>query len=243
MLRKCLLLISGLASAQVQAQILSVSPVFPKEQDTVTIIYDATQGNAALTGVTQVYAHTGVITTRSASNSDWRYVVGNWGTADARVQMQNLGNNRHRIRFHMKNFYTQAGTFQPGEQILSMAFVFRDQSGNTVGRTAEGKDIYTPVFSTGLFARIVNPETKVNLRSSGGSFLIEAWASKLCSLNLTLDGAQLRSKSNSDSLQYTVSALSAGRHTLIFSATDGTLNAADTQYFVVNPPVKTGFLD
>jgi hypothetical protein len=243
MLRKALFLMSGLLTMGAEAQILSVSPLFPKEQDTVTIIYDATQGNAALAGVTQVYAHTGVITTRSASNADWRYVIGNWGTADARVQMQNLGNNKHRLRFHMKNFYAQAGTFQPGELILSMAFVFRDQNGNTVGRTAEGKDIYSPVFSTGLFARIVNPETKVNLRSLGSSFLVEAWASKDCGISLSLDGVQVRSKSSADSLQYLVKAAGAGRHTLIFSAADGSLSTADTQYFVVNPTVKNGILD
>lgn len=242
-LRTAILIPAILAFLKAEAQILSVTPIFPKEQDTVTIIYDATQGNAALTGVTQVYAHAGVITTRSTSNADWRYVVGNWGTADARVQMQNLGNNKHRIRYHMKNFYAQAGTFQPGEQILSMAFVFRDQSGNTVGRTAEGKDIYTPVFSSGLFARIVNPEAKLTLLNAGTSFLVEAWASKSCNINILLDGTVVRSKSNADSLQYQVNALGPGKHTLIFHATDGTLNASDTQYFVVNPSVKNGVLD
>ena len=52
---------------QVHAQVISVDPVFPKETDSVTIIYDASLGNAALKGVSQVYAHAGVITSLSTS--------------------------------------------------------------------------------------------------------------------------------------------------------------------------------
>ena len=47
---------------EVHSQVISVDPVFPKESDSVTIIYDASLGNAALKGGSQVYAHAGVIT-------------------------------------------------------------------------------------------------------------------------------------------------------------------------------------
>ena len=86
------------------SQAISVLPVFPKEQDTVTIIYDATQGNGALIGASQVYAHAGVITNQSTSSSDWKHLVGNWGTADNRVKMVSLGNNKWQLRYHLKNF-------------------------------------------------------------------------------------------------------------------------------------------
>ena len=55
-------LVFALISNVTFSQILSVSPAFPTINDVVTIVYDATEGNGALTGVSPVYAHTGVIT-------------------------------------------------------------------------------------------------------------------------------------------------------------------------------------
>ena len=99
-----LILAVALLPLTVGAQILSVTPAFPSQNDTVTIIYDATEGNGALTGVVPVYAHAGLITNQSTSPTDWRHVQGNWGTADASVLMTNLGNNLHKIEYHMPSF-------------------------------------------------------------------------------------------------------------------------------------------
>jgi uncharacterized membrane protein len=110
-----------LMGSALQAQVLSLSPVFPKETDTVTIVYNAKLGNGALIGATQVYAHTGVITTLSTGGSDWKHVVGNWGTADARTKMTSLGNDKWQIRYHVKDFYSQAGAFATNETVLQLA--------------------------------------------------------------------------------------------------------------------------
>ena len=150
-----------LMGSTLHAQVLSLNPVFPKETDTVTIVYNAKLGNGALVGATQVYAHTGVITTLSTSGSNWRYVVGNWGTADARTKMTSLGNDKWQLRYHVKDFYSQAGTFATNETVLQLAFVFRNADGSTVGRSAAGTDIFTPIYSTGLAAKFTLPETKL----------------------------------------------------------------------------------
>ena len=63
-----LLLASALLPLNALAQILSVTPAFPSQNDTVTIIYDATEGNGALTGVVPVYAHAGLITNQHLSD-------------------------------------------------------------------------------------------------------------------------------------------------------------------------------
>ena len=81
-----------------QAQILSIDPVFPAADDTITLIYDASQGNGELEGASPIYAHTGVITSESSGPSDWKNVQGNWGTADQKVLMEDLGDNLHQIR-------------------------------------------------------------------------------------------------------------------------------------------------
>src|SRR5688572_3735726 len=88
-----------------EAQVVRINPVFPRVDDDVTITFDATEGNGALTGISPVYAHTGVITSASTSGTDWKHVQGNWGTPDPKVLMTPLGNNLHSISFNIRDFY------------------------------------------------------------------------------------------------------------------------------------------
>lgn len=137
-LASCLLGLSSL----LQAQILSVAPAFPSTDDSVTIVYNAKLGDGGLAGYTSdVYAHTGVITTASQHPSDWKHVVASWGTADPKVLMESLGGDLYRIRFHIRSFYGIA----PDEQVLSLAFVFRNASGSLSGRDVNGSDIFYPI--------------------------------------------------------------------------------------------------
>lgn len=122
-----------------QAQLLEVMPVYPVTDDTVVIIYNAALGNGALAGYNgDVFAHTGVITTESNSPNDWKHVVDDWGTFDSTTLMESLGNDLYRISYHIKSFYS----INAGEQVLQLAFVFRNQNGSLVGRSADNSDIY-----------------------------------------------------------------------------------------------------
>lgn len=226
------------------SQVISVFPVFPKEQDTVTIVFDATQGNAALVGATQVYAHTGVITNQSTSSSDWKHVVGNWGTADNRVKMQSLGNNKWQLRYHLKNFYAQAGAFTSSEVIQQMAFVFRNADGSKVGRTSAGGDIYAPVYSanSGFLLKITNPEQASVLVKTTDITSVSAWTSKYCSLWVVLDGDTIHQKKNADSVRVLITNLSVGVHRLKVLAYDQSTWLQDSVNFVVNPAVRMAAL-
>ena len=229
-----------LMGSTLHAQVLSLSPVFPKETDTVTIVYNAKLGNGALVGATQVYAHTGVITTLSTSGSNWRYVVGNWGTADARTKMTSLGNDKWQIRYHVKDFYSQAGTFATNETVLQLAFVFRNADGSTVGRSAAGTDIFTPIYSTGLAAKFTLPETKTSIIGATSTQKIEVWSSRICANVLTLNGDTLRKSTTKDSFQLTNNKWKVGSNRMIFTANyNNQFVAADTVTFVVNPSVKS----
>ncbi|MBK8484627.1 MAG: T9SS type A sorting domain-containing protein [Saprospiraceae bacterium] len=138
------------------AQVISVSPVFPTDQDTITIIYNAAEGNAALLNANPpIFAHTGVITSKSNNGSDWRYVQGNWGTVDSKVLMNPLGNNLFQIKFHLRSFYN----VPPLETIQKLAFVFRNSNGSLVGRDQTGGDIFYTVYesSSALQAILIKP--------------------------------------------------------------------------------------
>ena len=80
------------------AQLLTWTPDFVKEASTpVTITMDATYGNKGLlnhTPTTDVYVHIGVITSKSTSSSDWKYVKFAWPGTNPLAQCTYLGNNK-----------------------------------------------------------------------------------------------------------------------------------------------------
>src|ERR1044071_9393630 len=86
------------------AQVVWSYPLFPTQNDNITVYFDATQGNGALAGFSgTVYAHTGVTT--SPGSTTWNYVQGNWGTADPHVQMTNIGPDLYSISYNIATYY------------------------------------------------------------------------------------------------------------------------------------------
>lgn len=214
------------------AQILSVTPVFPTVEDTVTVIYDATQGNGALTGISPVYAHTGVITSSSTAPNDWKYVQGNWGTADQNVIMTDLGNNLHEIKYHVRSFYN----IPQNETVLQLAFVFRDAAGNNVGRATDGSDIYYDVYSANspLITAFITPSSQSLAVNNGDDIEVYGAASASATMTLYDNGVQLKQVVGKD-LFDTITASTAGNHLVELVTDDGSNIVRDTFYYVVNP--------
>jgi hypothetical protein len=156
MLKKTLLFTAFITIFSLQAQI-ACSPVFPSADDNVTITFDAKQGSAGLASETgDVYAHTGVLTDRSTSPSDWKYVKFPWTTNDASVKMTRLSNSVFTLTIpKIRSFYNVPTT----EKILKLAFVFRNANGSKEGKTSTGGDIYYDLVTdlTLLQTRLIAP--------------------------------------------------------------------------------------
>ncbi len=217
------LLFSGFKST---AQV-SCIPVFPNVDNTVTITYDATQGNAALVGVSPVWAHLGVITNLSQGPSDWKHVVTTWGTNNAAAQMSAAGTNLWTKTFNIKTFFN----IPANETVLKLACVFRDAAGNKVGRAADGADIYYDVFPQNLPLQtlFLSPSSTLFLSNIGQQIQVKAASSELANLILYDNGAQIATASNADLLQHTLSVSTAGAHKVEFVASTAT--ASDTAVF------------
>ncbi len=217
--------------SEIKAQIIDVRPIFPHQTDTVTITYDATEGNSALTGVVPVYAHTGVISNVSTTPTDWQHVQGNWGTADNTVLMTPLGSNLHQIQYHIPTYYNLIAS----DSVYRLAFVFRNTTGSVVGREFDGSDIFYPVYPTGqLFARFVQPDEETVLVNAGGSIPIFAAASDTANLTITDNGTTVTT-TNAMEYNYSLTAGASGTHEVILNAAANGQTAADTFYYVVNP--------
>ena len=144
MTKKSLILLITLilTTFNLYTQVAWIEPSDATVDSTVTVYFDATEGNQGLMDYTgDVYAHTGVITMESTNDSDWKHVVAEWGTADENVLMEQINSNLYKISFNIRNFYN----IEPDEIVLKLAFVFRNADGSVTGRSEDGSDIFVPV--------------------------------------------------------------------------------------------------
>ena len=214
------------------AQILSVSPANPSANDNVVVVYDAGAGNAALAGTSTVYAHAGLITEKSTSPSDWKYVQGNWGTDDSDVKMENIGAGKHRLSFNMKTFYG----LPDGEEVLQLAFVFRNVDGTTVGRSADGSDIYYELLTEESPIIIETPSNVRNVVKDGATtYKVTGRAFKSGLISLYVDDS-LHTSVTADAFNVSLDLgyLETGSHWLLATIdNDGTLSKDSLSLFTI----------
>lgn len=216
-----------------KAQVVSLNPAFATQTDQVTIIFDASKGNKALLGQSVVYAHTGVITNLSATPTSWKYVQGTWGTDDAKVKMTNLGGNLFSITYKINTFYGVPGA----ENILKLAFVFRNLTGSLVGRESDGADIFVPISNGAFQARFET--TTAQLKKTNQAITIKAVTSGKASLKLYKNNVIVQTLANDSILTFTEApnTNAIGRNNYIFEAFKNGNFYRDTIYtFYVGSP-------
>lgn len=220
-----------LLSLSFSAQVITVDPPFPTVDDVVTIVYDATEGNGALVGTSPVYAHTGLITSESTTPSDWQLVQGEWGTADASVIMTDLGNDLHQLVIDIDQYYGVPA----GVEVLQLAFVFRDATGENVGRAADGGDIFYDMAQEGaaLQAALLTP-TLDFIATTGDQVEFVASTNIAADISLFDNGELLVSESGVTELNYTLSVTGSGLHEVVLLAENNGQTSSDTVQYVIN---------
>ncbi|MEI7676998.1 MAG: alpha-amylase family glycosyl hydrolase [Bacteroidales bacterium] len=217
------------------AQIITSTPQFiTQNAGTIDLIYDATQGNAALKGyASDVYAHAGVITTASTSSSDWKHAP-TWLDNSAKYKLTSLGNNKWKFSItpSIDLFYGLA----TGEKVTKLAFVFRNSTGSLQGKGTGGVDIMVDVFQEGLNVAFTNPTTNQSV-TAGTNMSIQVNSSVASNLNLIINGASVQTATAATTLTYSYTFASALDYTLIAEATVGGVTVRDTALICVPAPV------
>lgn len=216
------------------SQVLEWTPFFATDQDSIIIIYDATKGNGALANVgPPIYAHTGVITNLSTGPTDWKYVKTQWTQNLPANTMQFLGGGKWKISFHIRSYYG----VPVSEQILKLAFVFRNAAGTIVGREADGSDIYLPLTQGGLNVGFSQPSEKQILTQIGDTITVTAVSIQSTNLALYLDGTLLN-QTTSNTLTHKIPVNVIGKK-YVKAVVTGSNNEtkADSFYFIVRPPL------
>ncbi len=232
-MRKSAFLISliGIFSITLQAQVVRTEPAFPTENDSVTVIFDATQGSAGLVNSTgDIYAHTGVITNLSSAPSDWKYVISSWGVNIPKAKLRSLGNNLWELKIgpSIRSFYGVPA----GEKILKLAFVFRDATGSKTGKNADGSDIFSIVYEAGLNIDFIKPDRGFIAVDAGSVIDIQVAATNADSIVLYHEDLRINGVAG-NSMIYSLMAEQTGYHQVAAKAFGNGLQVSTTFSYLV----------
>lgn len=137
-MKKVLLFLFAACTLCAAAQVTTSPLIIPKGyMGEVIITFDPKGGNGGMATATKCFAHTGLITSESKSNGDWKHTVSDWRAADA-PELTQVGDKWQLTIPNMYEFYGVDNT----TEILAMAFVFHDgKGGSKEGKATGNKDI------------------------------------------------------------------------------------------------------
>ncbi len=202
-----------------QGQLVVLDPQDPASEDSVKLIFDASEGDRGLMGYSgDVWAHTGVFTNLGT----WRYVLAEWSQNIDKAKLTSLGNNLWELNIgpSIKEFYG----VEDDEVITHLAFVFRNNGGSRTGRSDAGGDIIIPLTSIDI--ELTLPEKRWFLAEEGERIAIEANGSKCDSVKLYHDGDLVTAVAG-EYLYYEIEAQAGGKHNVELVATDSRYSASD----------------
>jgi glycosidase len=244
------LLWASLTSFVAQAQLLTWTPVFSKDNDNITITVDATKGNQGLLNYAgPVYVHVGLITSLSTDAGDWKHVPFTWATTPANGQAVAAGTNKW--SFTINNVRTFFSVTDVNETVKAISILFRDAAGNLVQRNSNTSvfngNMYVPVYDNGLNVRfsvppyqpyyVPIPET-IN-KQVGDNISVTGIASQSSAMKLYLNGAEIQSASNVTTISANPSLTAGGSTEIVVEANNGTVTKKDTLRFFVSGAVVT----
>lgn len=224
--------IISIISPQLFSQVVTFEPSFATQNDTITITFDATKGNKALQGFTgDVYLYTGLITDKSASNSDWKYVKPSgstgWESYPENLKLTSIGDDKWTFEYpsSVREFYGVA----TGEQAEKISLLFRGTNSKSgapvkVGRGAGDTDIFLELFENVVSAQFLNPiGSSTIIKTNEEIEIVGLGNSPAGNLNLSLklNGNEVAQTSSSDTLRYNFQSAQEGNFLFSLIANDG----------------------
>ncbi len=223
-----------------ESGLLTVSPSFPTDNQSMTLTFDPSKGNAALSGFTgDVYMHIGVITDQSTTPTNWKYVkFESFTTPSSTVKMTPTANGKYKFTLSPRSFFG----VPDGEKILQIAVLFRNADGSVVARNADGSDIFTPIYeSSSLQVKFTSPESEptftpkpvVNVQSVGGQLEVKAASNRAANLTLSLNDQSFATVSAATSISGTVTITANGIQRLKVTAVEGGTTVEKVLEFII----------
>lgn len=186
----CLCIITNYAFSQVTTE-----PAFPRADQKVKIIYDATKGTTGLRDVDPVYIHIGAVTAGPTSTT-WSIVPFSWGVANPDARMTKVAPNIWEFELTPNTLFNPPG----GTTIYRLGMVFRNATGSLEGKTDTNGDFFVDL-SEGFQIIITNP-TGPTLLEIGENVPIRGVVSEASDITLTANGTEVLSSLGATSFEY-----------------------------------------
>lgn len=216
-------ILTCLNALTISAQIITSSPaMIQRSSSGIVITYHADQGNRGLADLPTsdaVYAHTGLITGESLSDSDWKNAP-TWGDNSAKYKMTRTATNTYTLTIpSIDSYYGVAATVD----VKKLCFVFRNTNSSREGKTESGGDIYATVYADGVF--------DMELVTSTSAVVFTSPTSVECTANTTMDAdikitlktpnanTVVANKTNTSTLSTVISIADPGTTEVIAEAT------------------------
>ena len=228
------------------AQIVVTEPVYPTQNDSIVIIFDATQQGAEelLNYTGTLYAHTGITVDSLGIIKDWQWVIAPWTANLLKSALTRTSTNHYKLTIGYPRQYYHVSN--PDVKIIKLDFVFRSSDGTKQTRPDIFIDLYEPGLNIVINNPVVSNDYGDPLRSPAfvrqlNSVDIKVSAvtigTEISSLTLYVDQNQV-AQTSFDSLEYTFNHdnYSPGPHDVLGIGVD-TAGVTDSSSFVmfVNP--------
>ncbi len=208
---------------------ISTDPTFvTADMTTDVIVYINTEGTA-LDGFTgQIYAHTGVLTSASATTADWKYVKFDWAVNEPSCRLTKVKNNVHKlvIKGGPRAFYG----IPASEKITDLAFVFRSADG-TKEMKDNGSDIFVKLSEPGLAVKIISPANR-SILDLNGNYTVSVAAKDATTVNLYKND-QVVATSEGQDLKWVYTATATEDVVFKAEASNGTKTVEETVFATV----------
>ena len=233
-MRKFTLLFSLVFTTMVFAQVTTIPSIIQKGYDgEVTIIFNPNEGNKGMVGASKCFAHTGLITSASSNDGDWKNVIDSWRGSSTKGQLTKDGDKWKLVIPNMYEFYG----VNKSTEIKKLAFVFHDgPGGSKEGKTAENTDIFVELAEAGLAVSISTAMPEISKK--GDEVTLQCFTTEAASLSLMLNGKEVLVQEGTE-LTYTHTFDAEGDYIFSFTATKGDeVKNITAQTCVVSDPVK-----
>ncbi|PPK88315.1 putative secreted protein (Por secretion system target) [Neolewinella xylanilytica] len=216
------------AGALANAQLITTNPAAPVADQPLTITFDASLGTGGLNDCNcDVYLHTGVVTSESATDVEWRYTATTWGQANEAWKLSPVDGAPNTYTYTFSPSLREYFNVPEAEDILRLALVFRDATGNREGKATGNADIFVAVSNGSELAINLAGNPGTPTYALGRPLPVTVGTTSEATISL-YDNDSLLTTTTATDLSYDVRLLTPGMHTIRAVASNNTEAAADS---------------
>lgn len=240
-MRKIFLMMLAVVAIAVQrpaAQIVTSSPLILQQSSSdivLTFHSDSPLCNQVFANAPQseeIYAHIGLITSKSTSGSDWKYTIFPWPSSG---NAQEANTDKNHLKYISPNTYTLSigtiagyfGITDPSETVKQIALVFRTDDGRKECKTATGGDIYVDVMPEG-FQMQFNCSSPKRVISQPTAMTFTVNTTSAGKLEILMNGTPVASAANASTLSKEINFTEKGEYSIEARATQGDVTRSES---------------